>query len=297
MNPFQDNPALQDLALYSIDWGVFLRHNLDSPIMPFLFLQKGAQRHTRVLVTDGDVFEYALKILEEETEPFQTFAIGAEGTLSDESGAKVDAIIVQAFDTSSPQGVMLAQAFEPLEKSGTFKKVDRLALLGQPPNPIPVKTEHAAPVIPGSQTTINAARVQRGKEGEAIFLFLTEDQPSRMIRAAHRYLWQLLQADEGTWSGHCSIAIQPSAHTYKDFVVFLFDNMVEELKIQGPGPQWMQAQGRQLHFNLQYGDEFWVKTFEDHLEVSPDPVAKPADSLNEKQDSLIKSKPWWKFWA
>lgn len=291
MNPFHGNKVLEDLALYAIDWGIFLRHSIDSPLMPFLFVQQGPNRHTRVLVTDGDVMAYAMEILQKEPTPYEAFVIGAEGTLSDENGTKVDAVIVQAFATDHTEGVMLAQGFEPLEKNGTFKKIDRLALLDQPPNPLPLQTNLSdAEAVP----SVQAARLSRGEEGEAVMLFAVDTQPSRLMRSAHRYWWHLLQNDQGSLSGHFTLMIQPSDSLFKDFTIFLFQQMVEELQASDPGQEWQKTHRKVLSFNLQVGEEYWVKNFEEVVE-SPD--KPPAHSLSEKQDSLIQNKPWWKFWG
>ncbi|TKD57925.1 hypothetical protein [Flavobacterium sp. ASW18X] len=54
MDIFNGNRKLEELTLFGVDWGVYLRHNSDAPIAPFMYLKNGDTQYVRVLMTDGN---------------------------------------------------------------------------------------------------------------------------------------------------------------------------------------------------------------------------------------------------
>ena len=136
MDIFNGNRKLEEVIMYALDWGVFLRHNMDEPITPYMYLFNGDEIQIRVLMKDGDPMEHAKNVLLQEESPFQQFVIGMEGLLRNETNEEIDAIIVQGFDKTQEKGVGLGQMFEPKEMNGHFKKIDRVTFLGQPDLPI-----------------------------------------------------------------------------------------------------------------------------------------------------------------
>lgn len=131
MNIFNGNPRLQELAMHALDWGLFQRHNTDSGLAPFIFLQKDNDISIRVLMTDGNPVDYAKRVLAKEEVNYDQFAICFEGYLrnEDNSNTKVDAILVHTYDITQDKGVILAQTFNPKENGG-FRKIDKMAFLG-----------------------------------------------------------------------------------------------------------------------------------------------------------------------
>ena len=129
MDIFNGNNRLEDLVMYCLDEGIFLRHDMDSGIAPFMYLQNGNEQKVRMLMTDGDPIEFAKSILEKEESPFEQFVIGFEGYLRDGNNNRTDAIIVQGFDVTQPKGVSIEQMFIPKE-NGEFKKIDSATFIG-----------------------------------------------------------------------------------------------------------------------------------------------------------------------
>lgn len=138
MDIFNSNRRLEELTMYALDWGLFLRHDMEGGIAPFLYLQNGNEKNIRVLMTDDDPLEFAKSILQKEEEPYDLFVIGFEGYLKDHKDNRVDAIIVQGFDITEEKGVALGQKFSPKE-NGSFKKIDKIFFLGNPELIIPRK--------------------------------------------------------------------------------------------------------------------------------------------------------------
>ena len=66
MDIFNSNRRLEELTMYALDWGLFLRHDMEGGIAPFLYLQNGNEKNIRVLMTDDDPLEFAKSILQKE---------------------------------------------------------------------------------------------------------------------------------------------------------------------------------------------------------------------------------------
>ncbi|WFO17498.1 hypothetical protein M601_007425 [Cellulophaga baltica 4] len=61
MDIFNSNRKLEELVMFGIDWGIFLRHDMEGQIAPFMYLKNGDEEYVRMLMTDGDPLEYAKK--------------------------------------------------------------------------------------------------------------------------------------------------------------------------------------------------------------------------------------------
>jgi len=84
--------------------GVFLRHNSEEVLLPFLCLQKGKDIFIRVMVTEEDPIEYAQIVLNREEKDFDLFVIGGEVYLRGENNQSVEAILVHGLMLPKKRG-------------------------------------------------------------------------------------------------------------------------------------------------------------------------------------------------
>src|SRR5215216_1791899 len=98
MDIFNANKRLEELVLFGIDWGIYNRHNNQQAIVPYMFLKKGKEQKTMMLMGEDNPLDFAKSILGKEEKEFEQIAIGFEGYLRDEEGNRTDAIIVHGFD-------------------------------------------------------------------------------------------------------------------------------------------------------------------------------------------------------
>jgi|GEM_PF-2636022 len=267
MDIFNGNRKLEEAVMYSIDWGVFLRHNLDGPIAPFMYLFNGEEKQTRVLMTDGDPVEYAKRVLAKEEKPFQQFVIGMEGYLRDENNERVDSIIVQGFDKTQEKGVALGQMFEPKEKNGTFKKIEKVIFLGSPELPLGIE-KLDNPNYSVEEIGFNAMALKFGELTQYL-AFFTHANPSVIANTMKRFLRsKIMDSNADSLSGRFELQVTPGMINYDDFLKFLVLNAVEEERKSPHGIEWEKRTGRQILLNVKHGDKEYLTEFENKKKES-----------------------------
>lgn len=252
---FGNNERLSEAMMYAMDWGAFLRHDTENALIPFLYLINGDERRVRVLMTDGEnPLEFAKRMLEKESQPFQQFVIGMEGYLRD-GKQRSPAIIVQGFDKTRPKGIALGQVFEPKGPFGTFRRLGRVVLLGHPD--LPIKQEE--------MTNPNYAIAEIGFNGVAMnhayMAVFTHDSPSVIANAMKRFLRSKLAAKDSS-NGCFDVRITPGLVKGGDFLRFLVVTAAEEAKASPEALAWERQTGQTILINIQHGDEVYLKEFE-----------------------------------
>ena len=285
MDIFNGNRKLEEAVMYSMDWGVFLRYSLDEPIMPFVYLFNGEERQTRVLMTDGDPVEYAKRVLAKEKEPYQQFVIGMEGYLRDNQNKRVDSIIVIGFDKTQEKGVALGQMFEPTEKNGTFKKIEKVIFLGNPE--MPLKLEKSAnPNYSVEEIGFNAMTLKFGELTQYL-AFFTHANPSVIANAMKKFLHsKLMDKHRDSLSGRFELQVTPGMINHDDFLKFLVLNAVEEERKSPHGIEWEKRTGRKILVNVKHGDKEYLTEFENEKKG---PNEKPKSAEPKKKEAKYSS--------
>ena len=269
MDIFNGNRKLEEAVMYSIDWGVFLRHNLDGPIAPFMFLFNGEERRTRVLMTEGDPIEYAKRVLANEEKPFQQFVVGMEGYLWDDQNERVDSIIVQGFDRTQEKGVALGQMFEPKEKNGTFKKIKKVTFLGSPELILEIEKSDN-PDYSVEEIGFNAMALKYGELTQDI-AFFTHSNPTVIANTMKKFLRsKIMDSNADSLSGRFELQVTPGMINHDDFLKFLVLNAVEEERKSPHGIEWEKRTGRQILLNVKHGDKEYLTEFEDEIKETKD---------------------------
>lgn len=253
MNIFNSNDRLRELAIYALDWGVFLRHDIDSNIAPFLILQNGEDTYMRVLMTDGNPIDYAKRVLPKEEKNFEQFAIGVEGYIRDKDNNKVDAIIVQAYDVTQDKGVILAQSFKPKENGG-FRKIDKIAFLGHT-DLIIDKKDNAAAVYTVEPAAVNGIAVK--DDGDmckyvAVFVHGNASVVANEIR--HYMRGSFTGEKRATISGQFELNVLEEYIKDVEFLTFLVANAINEELDMASVKSWKQETGRSVHVIVKHGE-------------------------------------------
>lgn len=285
MDIFDGNRKLEEAVMYAIDWGVFLRHDLDGPIAPFMYLFNGEEMQVRVLMTGDNPIDYAMKVLAKEEKPYQQFVIGMEGYLKDNQDQKIDSIIVQGFDKTQEKGVILGQMFKPKEKKGTFEKIARVTYLGSPELPIDLETvDH--PDYSIQEPGFNAMALKSGDLTQYM-AFITHDNPSVVANTMRRFLQsKLADSDSADLSGKFELVVTPGSITNDKFLKFLVLNAVEEERSSVHAIEWQNNTGRDILFNIKYGDEVYLTEFQEGDKTSKSIEATPTDPSDTKYATL-----------
>lgn len=280
MDIFNGNRKLEEAVMYSIDWGIFLRHNSDGPIFPYIFLYDGEEIKSRVLIAEGDPFEYAINVLKKEEEPFQQFIIGIEGYLRDENDERVDAIIVQGFDKTQDKGVALGQMFEPKEKNGNFKKIGRVTFLGNPDLPVEIeKMDNPDYSVQEAGFTAMAVEIDGLTQ---YFAFLVHENPTVIVNNIKQFLRsKLMDTNAQSLNGRFELKITPGESINDDFLKFLVLNAVEEEKKLPHALDWEDKTGRKILLNIYKGDVAYLTEFEN--ENIPSEEKSKADEPETKK--------------
>ncbi|MCB9197833.1 MAG: hypothetical protein H6600_05190 [Flavobacteriales bacterium] len=260
MDIFNSNRRLEELVMYGIDWGTFLRHDMDGPIAPFMYLKNGNEQYVRMLMTDGDPLEYAKKVLEKEEKPFQQFIIGFEGYLRDNNNERVDSIIVHGFDTRQEKGVSLGQMFSPKE-SGAFKKIDKVTFLGKPDLILPLKSEEN-PDFSVEEIGFNAVAISDKENGLTKYLAVfTHDNPSVIANTIKRFLRSKFSSEDSqNISGDFDIQITENCVKNAELLTFLVKNAISDELSESCSKNWSYNYKRNITIQVKYNDKIIFET-------------------------------------
>lgn len=262
MNIFNGNPRLQELAMHTLDSGVFRRHDTDSPLAPFMLLQKGNAISIRVLMTDDNPVDFAKRVLAKEEVNYDQFAICFEGYLrnDDSSNTRVDAILVHAYDITQDKGVILAQGFNPKEKGG-FSKIDKMIFLGHTDLIVDKKIDATAdysveaPAVTGFSIPDDA---------DGKFKYRTavvHEKPSVVANEIKYYLREKFSGEKRkTISGQFDLTVLQVADNEVDFLTFLVSNVINEELASDSVKSWKQETGRTVNIIVKREDEIIYET-------------------------------------
>jgi hypothetical protein len=244
-DPFGPNQRLKELVSSGIEWGIFLRHNTDKLIIPFLFIQNREKRYLRSLETNDDPIKYAKSILDEEKEPFDQFIIGYEGVLRNDAGEKTDGIIVQGFDLAQDNGVAVGQMFIPKEK-GEFKKAGKPVFLGTPALIVP-KKEGSSPDFQPLPLNIKTDIVTETNGLLTCIVRISYPDSKGVAEAIKDFLLSKIGSDSNNeLSGKFEFIIPAEENLYEDFLRFLLNNLITKEMDTPLIRQWNSRTGREM---------------------------------------------------
>lgn len=271
--------------MYALDWGVFLRHDMDSNVAPFLILQDGEQTYMRVLMTDGDPVEYAKRVLPKEEKNYEQFAIGVEGYIRDKDNNRVDAMIVQAFDVTQDKGVILAQAFNPKENGG-FRKIDKISFLGHTDLIIP-KKENPAADYAAQPAAVNGIAVKDDGDRCRYVAIFVHGNSSVVANEMRYYMRSSFEGEKrNTLSGKFELNVMEEYIKDVEFFTFLVTNAINEELDAANVKSWKQETGRAVQVIVKRGEEVIYNTESKSSEPAP-AANKPIATTDKK---------WWQFW-
>lgn len=296
MSIFNGNSRLEQATQYALDWGLFLRHDLESPVIPFVYLFNGNEIETRVLMVEGDPVPYAAQILAKEETPFQQYVIGFEGYMRNDKNERVDAIIVQGFDKTQEKGVSLGQMFAPKEALGTFKKIDKPTFLGHPASPLEViKTD--SPNYTAEKLALHT--VTRELEGLIQpMAFFSHHNPSVIANAIKRFLRTALSDNNGgSLSGRFELKITPGLIGSDDFLKYLVLQAIEEERTSQQSMQWQKTTGRKLLFTVHHGDTAFLVEFDAKTEPGSGGQPEETPDLEDRANKLIDKYAEYASWS
>lgn len=259
MDIFNSNRRLEELTMYALDWGLFLRHDSEGGIAPFMYLQNGKDKFTRVLMTDGDPMEFAKSILQKEENPFEQFVIGFEGYLRDDKNNRVDSIIVQGFDISQDKGAALGQMFNPKENGG-FRKIDKTIFLGNPELIISKKENNNADYSI-EEIGFNAIAMSDDNNLTSYVAVFVHQNPSVVANTIKRFLRSKIGGEKkDELSGKFELNIPAGQISNDDFLKFLVTNSIKE-EIQSENSKiWSSQTKREFDIVCKNGDNIIFKS-------------------------------------
>jgi hypothetical protein len=253
MDIFNSNRRLEELTMFGIDWGIYLRHNIEGPIAPFMFLQNGKEQYIRMLMTDGDPMEFARSILVKEEKPFEQFIIGFEGYLRDDKNNRVDSIIVHGYDITQEKGVILGQMFNPKE-SGGFRKIDKTTYLGKPELILEKKSNPNADYTV-EELDFNAMAISDNNLTWYIAFFLHKN-PSVIANSIKRFLRSKLGGEKRLeLTGKFMLNISEEEGINQDFLKFLVTSTIDEELASQTINEWINQTGRTINISCKLGEE------------------------------------------
>jgi len=288
MDIFNSNRKLEELVMYGIDWGLFLRHNMDGPIAPFIYLKEGNDINIRMLMTDGDPMEYAKKIIEKEDKPFQQFIIGLEGYLRNEKGERTDAIIINGFDKTQEKGVTLAQMFLPIENGG-FKKIDKVIFLGNPELIIPIE-KNLNPDYSVDEIGFNAIAIKNEENNLTKYLAVfTHDNPSIIANAIKRFLRSKFSSENSNeLSGEFDIEIPDNCVKNFDLLSFVVKNAIQEELQEEVTKKWTEKNNRKIKITAKYNGKILFQTDNQTMNDSNDLSKYTISELDNFFNEILK---------
>jgi hypothetical protein len=256
MNIFNSNDRLRELAMHALDWGVFLRHDIDSGMGPFILLQNGNDIRKMVLMTDGDPVEYAKQVLAKEEIYFEQFAICFEGYLrnGENSNIRVDAIIVQAYDVTQEKGVILGQKFNPKENGG-FRKIEKVSFLGHIDLFIDKKENPAADYSVEAAAVTGFSVKDEGDKLKYVVAFV-HDKPSIIASEIKFYLRDSFTGEKrSNISGQFDLNILNVTGNNSDFLNFLVANAINEELESASVKSWKEETGRKVNITVKHDEK------------------------------------------
>jgi len=284
MAGFNNNNRLQDHIMYSLDWAIFLRHNIEDQLIPFLFEWEDEKIYKNMLQPGGDPEEFAYRIAEKSERNSDQFVLGYEGMLTDQSGKKMDAIIVKGYDKTQNSGVFIAQLFTPKEKGGQFQLIDKPMLIGNPDLPFSIN----AGLTPKYETEelYSSGMVVNNNDQIAIF---SHFNPSVVAGGVKNFLRTKLQGEDSSkLSGNLEISIAPQ-ESYGDFFKYTISRTIEEELNSDYVSNWKSKNNKSLNVVCKHGEDLIYNTSTNQSKSSSNSNSEEA-VINEpsRENDLVK---------
>lgn len=292
MAGFNNNNRLQDHIMYSLDWAIFLRHNIDDQLIPFLFEWEDEKIFKNMLQPGGDPEEFAYRIANKSERNSDQFVLGYEGMLTDQSGKKMDAFIIKGYDKTQNTGVFIAQLFNPKEKGGKFKLLDKPMLISNPDLPFPVKSN----IEPKYETEELYASGMVVDNNDQVAI-LSHFNPSVVSSGIKNFLRGKLQGqDSKKLSGNLEISIAPQ-ESFGDFFKYTITRVIEEELNNQYAIDWQKNNNKKIKLVCKHGDDLIYSNVSKHntnankTNENNDEKKNISDheELKNKYESLTKS--------
>ncbi|MFK7774808.1 MAG: hypothetical protein AB8F94_21895 [Saprospiraceae bacterium] len=250
MSGFNNNNRLQDHLMYSLDWAIFLRHNIEEQLLPFLFEWEGDTVYTSMLQPGGDPEEFAYRIAEKSKRNSDQFVIGYEGMLTDEGGNKMDAFIIKGYDKTQPTGVFLAQLFKAKEKNGQFELIDKPMLIGNPDLPFAINS-NIEPNYNGEEIYASGMVVNNNDQ----VAILSHFNPAVVSSGIKNFLRSKLNGPEAnSLSGNFEISIAPQ-ETYGEFFKYTITRVIKEELNSDYSKNWELNNNKKINLVCKHGED------------------------------------------
>ncbi len=283
MDPFNGNERLQNNIMYALDWAIFLRHNIDDSLVPFLFEYKGEEIYKSMLQPGGDPEEFAYRLAEKSTRDSDQFVVGYEGMLTNEKGEKMDAFIMKGYDKTQPKGVFLAQIFTPREKSGNFELVDNPVFISNPDLPFDINNE----ITPNYKDIELYSSGMALKNGDRVGIF-SHDNPSVISNGIKQFLRSKVSLESDKISGNFECAIAPNGHG-GEFLKYTLLRTIQAEKQNKWIKEWESKTGKRVNVNCKYGEDIWLKEYADEENLKEDDrKSDKSEALNEHEQLVSK---------
>lgn len=258
MDVFNGNSRLEDHVMYALNWAIFLRRDLDGPLIPFMNEWKEEEMFISVLHAGGDPEEFAYRQAEKSTREGDQFILGYEGMLQDENGEKMDAFIIKGYDRTQGKGVFIAQKFQAKEKFGQYKVLGDPIFISNPELPFPINESIEKNYTPLEYGSSGMSL----KNGEQIGIFSHENPAvnSNNIKSFIRH--HLSDPTSEKVSGNLGISIAPMGGN-SDFLKYTTLRTIETEKEREWIKNWESQTGKKVRINCSYGDEKWLVEYDD----------------------------------
>lgn len=276
MPGFNNNNRLQDHIMYALDWAIYLRHNIEDSLIPFLFEWEGETILKNMLQPGGDPEEFAYRIAEKSEKNSDQFVVGYEGMLTSPEGEKLDAFIIKGYDRTQDTGVFIAQLFNGKEKSGKFELVDKPMLISNPDLPFPKNTD----IEPNYNTEELYASGMVLKNNDHVAI-LSHFNPSVVASGVKNFLRGKLQGEGSRdLSGNLEISIAPQ-DTFNDFFKYTITRVAKDELASPYVANWEKQNNKKVNLVCKHGED----TIYQNLDSKNEPVKVNRSDDNTAEDS------------
>ena len=246
------NRALTTLANSILNEGLYLRHDSEKALVPFMFLKTITTETEKTLALDEDPLELAQILINNDRKVYTHVIIVHEAPLNDENGNRVDAIIVNAFDLSLKKGIQLAQKFNP-KTTGEFRKIGTVEILKTPD--LIFKLQKSADNIDLQKKPHFSTEIKTDNDGlDSIYTELSHHNPTIISDAISNFIIKKLSENE-RYDGVFEIDILEDAPIKNiGLLRFLCSNAIHEVLGSKTSNNWMQKTKRKLMITCTYNN-------------------------------------------
>ncbi len=222
------NLTLLELALSALNESLYLRHDKEEKMAPFVHLSTKTDSYIGYLKKDTDPILQVQDLLKNQKHIYTYITIGHESTLKDDNGNRVDAILITVFDVSQAKGIQIAQLFSA-KNTGEFKKIGPIITLKSPPLIVSLhesKKDKTQNDPPHFDTEIRTN--DRGLK--SIHTKISHDSPSLISQSISHFLSEKIKKElDKSFGGCIEINIYERSPIHKKGLLkFLCTNTINE---------------------------------------------------------------------